>query len=562
MLTIEVRLLTGRYAATAYNDRRRAEWPPHPARLFSALVAAHHERPPTIEHDMVAAERAALEWLECQAVPALAVPLDGAGAAHRTVLDTYVPVNDVTLVGDVEAPLRAALERLKALEEDDGSDARAIAQARKGVEKERRKLAATLAQRQVIDPRPTAAALTAASALLPDRRTRQVRTFPVVLVEPPTFAFVWPADAPADVRDALDRLCRRVTRLGHSSSLVSCSVVGTDASPNLVPDQEGNIVLRTVGPGQLKRLEQEYERHQAVERRVLPARATRYGGRRGGGYRQPLAHSVFAASEDGWVVFERVGGARLLSSRGPELATALRAALVEQHGAPTLPGVISGHLRDGRPADRPHVAFVPLPFVGHAHADASIQGCAVVLPLEISREDRILLLRLIATWERDRAVDEEATLELAGRDLPPVRLRRVELSSKVTLRPSTWCRPSTRFVTATPIALDRNPGNLRSNASKAAYKASAEAADSIALACRRIGLPAPMSVEVSLSPLLIGSQAVQCFRRWPAQPGRTPRVRVHADMRFSEPVRGPLLLGAGRFYGLGLCLPVGTENEL
>ena len=43
MLAIEFELLTGRYAATAHNDRSRAEWPPHPARIFSALVAAHYE---------------------------------------------------------------------------------------------------------------------------------------------------------------------------------------------------------------------------------------------------------------------------------------------------------------------------------------------------------------------------------------------------------------------------------------------------------------------------------------------------------------------------------------
>ena len=39
MFAIRVECLTGRYVATAYDDRSRAEWPPHPARLFSALVA-------------------------------------------------------------------------------------------------------------------------------------------------------------------------------------------------------------------------------------------------------------------------------------------------------------------------------------------------------------------------------------------------------------------------------------------------------------------------------------------------------------------------------------------
>ena len=40
MLTIEFELLTGRYVAQQVNDRAAVEWPPHPARFFSALVAS------------------------------------------------------------------------------------------------------------------------------------------------------------------------------------------------------------------------------------------------------------------------------------------------------------------------------------------------------------------------------------------------------------------------------------------------------------------------------------------------------------------------------------------
>ena len=40
MLAIRIDLLAERYTATEFNDRNRAEWPPHPGRLFSALVAA------------------------------------------------------------------------------------------------------------------------------------------------------------------------------------------------------------------------------------------------------------------------------------------------------------------------------------------------------------------------------------------------------------------------------------------------------------------------------------------------------------------------------------------
>lgn len=71
MLAIEVELLAGRYSASAHNDRGRAEWPPHPARFFSALVAALHERDP-VDDD----ERGALIWLERQQPPSLDVDLD------------------------------------------------------------------------------------------------------------------------------------------------------------------------------------------------------------------------------------------------------------------------------------------------------------------------------------------------------------------------------------------------------------------------------------------------------------------------------------------------------
>ena len=78
MLAIEVELLCGRYAATAHNDRNQAEWPPHPARFFSALVAVLHENEPV---DPV--ERDALLWLEQQSPPSLDVDLEANGDVGR-----------------------------------------------------------------------------------------------------------------------------------------------------------------------------------------------------------------------------------------------------------------------------------------------------------------------------------------------------------------------------------------------------------------------------------------------------------------------------------------------
>lgn len=557
MLAIEVELLTGRYAATAHNDRGRAEWPPHPARFFSALVAALHD------HEVVdVAERAALVWLEKQGAPSLHVDPE-AKVGRRQVQDVYVPVNDVTLGGDVA--IRDAENKLAA-----APTPAAKRKAQAAVDKAKREALA-------IDPQPSDSALGTASALMiapfvgvgekkdgkwkrQQGRTRQVRTFPVVLPETPTFAFLWPEADPKEHREALARLCARVTRLGHSSSLVRCALVERDLVPTLVPSDEGNVVLRVVGPGQLDRLDRAFGLptdpedvgHRGVQSRVLPARPQRYGPAFKKTTESKQATSAFSSTD--WVLFERVGGARPVASRATDLARALRGALIEVHGNQDLPSALSGHTGNG-PTQQPHVAFVSLPFVGHEHADGALMGCALVLPRELPKNEREILLRLVAKWEKERA-NERGNLTLAGGTLPPFHVRRVDVSAKAALDPMRWSRSSTRFITATPIALDKNPGNLRSNQDGTAHKAALEAQHSISDACQHVVGVRPVSVEVSLAPLLPGAQHVREFLPWPGRPGRTRRVRVHADIQFAGPVRGPLLLGAGRYFGLGLCLPV------
>jgi CRISPR-associated protein Csb2 len=208
---------------------------------------------------------------------------------------------------------------------------------------------------------------------------------------------------------------------------------------------------------------------------------------------------------------------------------------------------------------------VALPWVGHEHADGSVQGMALIAPRLIASNERELLMRLLAKWESERGDEnDDCAVELGapsglGRPLQ-VRFRRVEVPTKATLNAALWCRPSRKFITATPIALDRHPGNLRSNLDRTAHKAAAEAEAVIADACERIGLLRPSNVSISLAPLLPGTQHVRQFAPWPPQPRRMRRVRVHAEIVFPEKVRGPVLVGAGRHFGLGLCLPVSDSN--
>lgn len=556
MLAIEVHLLTGRYAATEYNDRSRAEWPPHPARFFSALVAALHDRDP-----VDSAEREALLWLQDQeSPPHLDVDIKVNGrTGRRQVRSVYVPVNDVTLVGDPEAKVREVRERVAELERS-GQTNEVKAQAKdeqETLKREERKLANFLESQRIAPANPSKEDLKRGVALLPDRRNRQERTFPVVVPERSSFTFLWADAEPGQHLDALRRLCDRVTRLGHSSSLVHCVIVERPIQPTLVPHKTGEHVLRVVGSGQLERLEEAYKRHRAIDPRVLPARSQRYG-EPGEQYDSQTSRSIFS---DEWIVLERIDGQRPLNSRGIDLAISLRRAMIEIHGKEDLPAILSGHDLNGKQTSQPHLAFVPLPWVGDVHADGSVQGFALIAPLSIAPDERTSLMRLLGRWERLRGDKEDdyaiklGTPADLGRSLQ-IRIRRVEIPNKATLNARRWCKPSRRFVTATPVALDHHPGNLRSNFERTAHKAAAEAQRSIADACERIGLPRPSNVSVSLAPLLPGAQHVRQFAPWPPQPGRPKRARVHAEIEFSEKVRGPVLIGAGRYFGLGLCLPV------
>jgi CRISPR-associated protein Csb2 len=45
----------------------------------------------------------------------------------------------------------------------------------------------------------------------------------------------------------------------------------------------------------------------------------------------------------------------------------------------------------------------------------------------------------------------------------------------------------------------------------------------------------------------------------PTKEGGSPRQQVHVLIEFPCEVVGPLLLGAGRFRGYGLCKPLGLK---
>lgn len=543
MLAIEVELLTGRYVATAYNTRLEGEWPPHPARLFSAMAATHFE-----SESQPLEERALLQWLEAQGPPSICA----SEASHREVTTVFVPVNDAALT-DVDAEALALDEARTALEEARArGDAKATKKALSAVKKEEKRLAAAIARNVGVPKASTNPA--PAAKVLPEGRVRQPRTFPSVTPVDPRVTYLWPsADLTSERREALDRLLGRLVRLGHSSSFVAARVVDGGATPVWRPSKSGEVILRTVQAGQLEALGRAHELHRETEPRVMPARFESYTQLRP---EEEAAIDRSSFSEE-WLVLRRVGGPSIPMVACAGVARTLRRALMA-HADEPIPEIFSGHSPSGAPSERDHLAFVPLPFVGHHRASGAILGVALVLPRDASPGERRAVYGAVDAWERaHRQEDEDAprlplTLGAAG----VLELERVEWGAmQSSLRPASWSQPARVWSSVTPVALDRNPGDLRSRDPEKVAMAVREAVATLKRACERVGLPAPQSVEVLPAAPWAGGAKARHYPPYPEEAERTRRVLTHVRLEFSEQVRGPILLGAGRYVGLGLFRP-------
>lgn len=575
MLAVQVELLTGRYVASRFNDRNRAEWPPHPARLFFAAVAAWADADEPDE-----GERAALRWWEEQGDPFVTCSWGEKGYSERASVIHYVPVNDTQVVGrDLSTTylrLRAAIDAVDAARVGNARDPKALAKAEQVAVKLLTKATGDSAKASSVGRAPASAL-----GLLPESRLRQARVYPTTVPSKDYVAYRWSdADEHSPHVSFLDGLLARIARVGHSSSFVAVSVIDADqvaklvpnergdlalsvASPGqfyaasmvesddlatLVPDERGDIGLRVASPGQFDALEAAFASHHGTDPRILPALVTGYS-EAARAQAEPLA-PVFGPN---WLLLELVGRARFTIRDTLALARAVRGALLYHADQDPVPEIISGHAsgadRPTSPTTRPHLAVVPLPFAGHTHADGRVRAVALVLPTDVGQGEAEQVRSAVRRW----LADGRGQLNLGTRGSVVELIEAAD--APTSARPDRWCDSSRRWLSVTPIALDRNPGNLR-HAVPARRKAAARsAADTVAAACVNIGLPAPVRVTVHTDPLLRGSAPIRSFPKYAVQGGRLQRVLLHAALEFGEPVSGPMLLGAGRYHGYGLCSP-------
>jgi CRISPR-associated protein Csb2 len=241
-------------------------------------------------------------------------------------------------------------------------------------------------------------------------------------------------------------------------------------------------------------------------------------------------------------------------ARAEDVTRALRAALLH-HAVDPPPAALSGHTPDGRRLDRPHAAFLALPDLGsRSEGTSPILGVAIVFPREIDPEEHRATLLAAARWER-------SGLRLLLGSLGAMQLARVdEPAAGGAFDPAAWTGPSRRWASVTPVALHHNPGKLTARDPAVAVRAARRAEEIVTCGCAHICLPRPARVRVMRRSLFPGVPSAPEFMPFPRKAAaagsgsdRFKRVCVHAELEFAEPVEGPVLLGAGRYFGVGLC---------
>lgn len=496
MYQLEVVFPSGRFYAARADDPEQPEWPPHPGRLLSALVAAAGTQ------DSGEAREAgfeALRWLEQQPAPHVAAP----EAKRESAPAHFVPPGDELKIKKVP----------------------------KGKEPE--------------EP----------FSRVPNRHERY---FPCAyILGPPRVLYRWPDATPAPVlAKSLDALAAFVTHVGTSHSLaIVRSVEGdaaerTDFGPNIWrPHEKGRTYLRVAERGRVDELIRAYDTpaKESVLRRA-PAAFERLRPYVAGHPQQAIDSPEFRR-----LLVLRIPRVTLLPAdggdpRGDEeqemlrlpsvlyeardaelLARALRNAVMSLMPNP-LPAEVHGH------GPSPHVGWWLLPDVrpprqpNAEHARGRMLGFGLALPRTLSQDDERSLLHAV------RLLEERGVHVPDGRDVFPKLVAAGE-ALPMGLRRSTWTRPSKVWTTVTPII----PNRLPSRPTEARIR------KSLVQAAVAAGLPEPSEVVPSQTSYFCGAPSTQAVK------GKLPRY--HAVYRWETPVRGPVALGRMRFFGGGVMRP-------
>lgn len=476
--TLEIELLTGVYRAAMPDGG--AEWPPHPDRVFCALVQAWADGGKKSD------EAAALRWLEQLEPPV--IDADPVNDVHknRRVFDrdsaaVYVPPNDATDV-----------------------------------------------------------------SILPAFRRRQARTFAATFPESPIIGMRWNTSTLNGETLHIAMLAERVASIGHSSSLVRCHVIeNVGAERAWIPTNDGSgRRLRVPRGGRFDALEAAWQHGRRPSR--SDEASYRYAETS-----PPRRRVSPFADRARWFVFRTAPGSSAPALADfAHIADALRRPFRELSSS--VREVVVGLDADRRPLSKPHLAIVPLANVGWSRSDGDLKGFALVFPSDLDERRLDESILAIAEHFRQRNASEDIFDIPLGADTWSVLLDiDADLAS---LRPDRYARTATRWGSVTPVVLDRVPRDPQ------------DIGSIIARACLHAGLIEPIEVRVSSdsiwkgAPSSIRSPHHATHWRFPSTSPLVGRLGLHVELEFGQAIIGPVLIGAGRYSGFGLCLPIDESS--
>jgi CRISPR-associated protein Csb2 len=311
------------------------------------------------------------------------------------------------------------------------------------------------------------------------------------------------------------------------------SISDSHGDVNFEPAVDGDQIFRIPAQGRLLELERDYRRQSRPSPGV-------YQPYREIGSPQPRP-TPEAASVFGDMIVCRLEGPALPLSGTLRLTTAVRDTLIAHtsQSDANVRELISGHLTDGGMSKDNHIAYIPLANVGsYRYADGLIKGFALVLPRSLGRfsnERRAILRAVVGVTEIGFGAQGPWNVDIpqAGEELK-------------SLRPAPYVRSWKTWATVTPLLCDRFPKD----------KDGKRVEDVIRESCRRVLGIEPSVIEVSPVSWHRGVPPSHAFGRI-RKPNEPPRHRTHVLLKFDRNVRGPILLGAGRFVGLGLFRALG-----
>lgn len=213
--------------------------------------------------------------------------------------------------------------------------------------------------------------------------------------------------------------------------------------------------------------------------------------------------------------------------------------------------VVAGHRDKEAGDDHRQFSYVPLPSIGHAHADALIRNVMIVAPIGMDRE----LEHLANQLDGQALIAESNPNKCASESTPkPIRLERFTPPPRKFIA-ERYLATSNVWETVTPVILDGCNRKSKTDKPEAVARATEKL---LCKAIARAGIEVPCQFTWQALPFMKNTLSTHKYDREGKPTGYfrptylQGRSAIHVRLQFDQPIVGPLTIGAGRHCGFGV----------